>query len=154
MNQTFILTGLQSRGGLSNWVFFFGPEELVLVDVGMGPALRAGVLAGLDLEGGPYGPQPHAGTDADTWLQRLGGRARRILRKPLVELRAVRLQLRLGAHQLVVEDAAGRARFSLMNRHEAEPLADRLTEQLGERFRIQESGPFRFLKRHAPFLTR
>lgn len=154
MNQTFVLTGLQSRGGLSNWVFFFEPAELVMVDVGMGPALRAGVQAGIGLEWGAYGPQPPAGADADTWLQRLGDRARRVVRKPLVELRAVRLQLRLGAHQLVVEDAAGSARFGLMNRHEAEPLADRLAEQLGERFCIQESGPFRFLKRHAPFLTR
>jgi len=42
----FALTGLTSRGGLSNWVFFFFPDELVMVDVGLAPAVRAGVLAG------------------------------------------------------------------------------------------------------------
>jgi hypothetical protein len=41
-DEAFALTGLTSRGGLSNWVFFCFPQESILVDVGVTPALKAG----------------------------------------------------------------------------------------------------------------
>src|SRR5262249_61472638 len=43
----FAMTGLSSRGGLSNWVFFFSPTDVVMIDLGIGPALKAGARAGV-----------------------------------------------------------------------------------------------------------
>jgi hypothetical protein len=52
---TVALTGLTSRGGLSNWIFFFRRADLVMIDVGMMPSLIAGIEAGIRHRvGGPY----------------------------------------------------------------------------------------------------
>lgn len=154
MSQTFTLSGLQSRGGLSNWIFFFRDTELVRVDVGMMPALKAGALAGIGAEGGAYGPQLPQNGDVEAWLAQLGARAKQLIRQPLDEIRSVRLLMRMGANHLFLRTAEGRQRFVLMNRHESEPVAALLAERLGDRFLLDESGPFRFFKRYAPFLTR
>lgn len=74
----FVLTGLTSRGGLSNWVFFFFPEEIVQCDLGVVPAVKAGAEAGiranLDVIGEfgetVYGPRLPKGGTLEAWHER------------------------------------------------------------------------------------
>jgi hypothetical protein len=70
----FAITGLISRGGLSNWVLFFFPDELIMVDVDAGPAFKAGLQVGvlgvageIVLENTAYGPPPSAPVDLRRW---------------------------------------------------------------------------------------
>jgi hypothetical protein len=161
----FALTGLASRGGFSNWVFFFFPTDIVMIDVGMFPAIKAGAQlgfagqfgqAGLAAMGRPaYGPQDDGSKRLDEWRKQLQAKAKdiRVLRDD--RIRSIRLHMRAAAHQLFVATADGVIqKFKLMNRAEAEAVMDSLLRRFGSRFDISMSAPFAFFKRYAPFLMR
>ena len=161
----FALTGLASRGGFSNWVFFFFPTDIVMIDVGMFPAIKAGAQlgfagqfgqAGLAAMGRPaYGPQDDGSKRLDEWRKQLQAKAKdiKVLRDD--RIRSIRLHMRAAAHQLFVATADGVIqKFKLMNRAEAEAVMDSLLRRFGSRFDISMSAPFAFFKRYAPFLMR
>jgi hypothetical protein len=159
----FMLTGLTSRGGLSNWVAFFFEHEAVFVDLGIRPAVLAGVRTGLaaGLESAGvytfgtehYGPEAGALSPV-VFCEALSREAQRIFRVADGELEEVLLELRLTAHRLTVMSPSGRLTFGLMNRHEAEAVRPHLEAHLGARFRVESSAPFAFLAKHAPLLTK
>ena len=158
----FTLTGLSSRGGLSNWVFFFLPRETVMLDLGVAPALKAGALAGLSAQpwlallaglGRPkHGPQQGRGEELDAWQAKLHSKARdvQILRDD--RIRRVRLHLRALAHQIIIDDISSSKAFQLMNRDEAESVIEPLARRFGARFEVTSTPVFAFCKRYAPFL--
>ena len=154
--RVFALTGLTSRGGLSNWVFFLFPDRLVMIDVGLAPAIKAGAQAGIG--GGPgadYGPQKGAFQPTEAWCEELRSKAKAVRELALDQLAEVRLHRRMLAHQLFVRGGDGTTmKFSLMSRDQADPAILVLHERLGERLVITASGPFAFLARHAPFLVK
>jgi len=159
----FVLTGLSSRGCLSNWVFFFLPKEIVMLDLGVAPAVKAGARAGLtalpwlavlDGLGRPkHGPQPGLGEELDAWRAKLQSRAKdvQVLRDD--RIRRVRLHLRAWAHQIIIDDISAAKRvYQLMNRNEAETLIEPLAQRFGARFEVTSTPVFAFCKRCAPFL--
>jgi hypothetical protein len=154
-DEAFALTGLTSRSGFSNWVFFFLPEQLVMIDVGMAPAIKAGmqagVLGGLD---GSYGPQ-RQGLKVSAWCEQLRAKAKKVVDLPDAQIGGVRLHLRAAAHQLFVTGTDGVAhKFTLMNRREAAAAAKALTQRLGPRFEQSSTALFAFFQRWAPFLMK
>ena len=163
MSWPFTLTGLTSRGGLSNWVFFFLPKEIVMLDVGMAPAMKAGIREGLGsqlwsallarLGSGKYGPQQAASEGFDDWQARLRSKAKDVQTLRDDGIRRVRLHLRALAHQIIIVGIGGPDRtFQLMDRDEAESLIEPLTRRFGSRFEISSTPVFAFFKRYAPFL--
>ncbi|MDC0744211.1 hypothetical protein [Polyangium mundeleinium] len=159
----FVLTGLASRGGLSNWIFFFLPAEIVQCDFGVMPALKAGAAAGvranLDVIGElgeqTYGPRQPKGGTAEAWCDELVGKAKRVERLPCERVRGIRLHLKAMAHELsLVTDEGKTSTFSLMNRSEAEEVRGLLQARFGERFVVTKSAVFAFFERHAPFLMK
>jgi len=159
----FVLTGLNSRGGLSNWVFFFLPKEIVMLDLGIAPALKAGARAGLSaqpwlafldgLSRPKYGPQQGRGEELDAWRAKLQSKARdvQVLRDD--RIRRVRLHLRAWAHQIIIDDiSTSPRRYQLMDRDEAETLIEPLAQRFGPRFEVTSTPVFAFCKRYAPFL--
>ncbi|MDI1475063.1 hypothetical protein [Polyangium sp. y55x31] len=159
----FVLTGLTSRGGLSNWVFFFFPTEIVQCDLGILPAVKAGAEAGiranLDVIGEigdtTYGPRRPKGGTAEAWCDALVGKAKRVERLPRERVREIRLHLTAMAHELYVATDEGKPQmFSLMNRNEAEEVRGLLQARFGERFVLTKSGVFAFFERHAPSLMK
>lgn len=159
----FVLTGLISRGGLSNWMFFFLPKEIVMLDLGIGPAIKAGALAGLGaqpwfawlaaLGRSKHGPQPGRGEELEAWRVKLQSKTKdiQILRDDRIH--RVRLHLRALAHQIVIDDyGSTRRKFQLMNRDEAETLIEPLARRFGPRFEVTSTPVFAFCKRYAPFL--
>lgn len=156
----FALTGLSSRGGLSNWTCFFFPQSVVLLDAGAAPAVRAGIVGASDLLtvvlGDPaYGPQLGRGHALFDWYERLHCSAQDIRQYEDANIQRVRLHLRMSAHELFITGSDGVvARFGLMNRHEAEPITFALQERFGARFEVSSTALFAFFKRNAPPLTR
>lgn len=158
----FVLTGLNSRGGLSNWVFFFLPKEILMLDVGIGPAIKAGALAGLSanpllaflggLVSAKHGPQQGRGESFDDWQAKLRARAKDVQTLRDDRITRVRLHLRALAHQILIDDLGTTKRFQLMNRDEAETLIEPLSERFGSRFSVTSTPVFAFCKRYAPFL--
>lgn len=157
----FVLTGLTSRGGLSNWVFFFLPTEIVQCDLGILPAVKAGAEAGiranLDILGEigetTYGPGRPKGGTAEAWCDELVGKAKRVERLPCEYVRGIRLHLTAMAHELLlVTDEGKTATFGLMHRREAKRVAAPLHARFGERFTVTKSAVFAFFERRAPFL--
>ncbi|MDC3959594.1 hypothetical protein [Polyangium jinanense] len=160
---TIVLTGLTSRGGLSNWVFFFFPAEIVQCDLGIMPAVKAGAVAGiranLDVVGEigetTYGPRGPKGGSAEAWCDELVGKAKRVERLPCEHVRGIRLHLTAMAHELYVTADEDKPRmFSLMNRSEAGEVRGLLEARFGQRFVVTKSAVFAFFERHAPFLMR
>jgi hypothetical protein len=163
--QPFALTGLTSRGGLSNWVFFFFPTETVMIDVGATPAIKAGVragvrgqfgLAGRVVLGRPvYGPQNEEHQALDEWRGELQAKAKSVRILKDGEIRTVRLHLKAMAHEVFIVSAdEGSHKFGLTNRAEAEAVVDSLSRRFDSRFETSTTGPFAFFKRYAPFLMR
>lgn len=161
--QPFVLTGLMSRGGLSNWVFFFLPTETVMIDVGAAPAIKAGLragvrgqfgLAGLAVMGRPvYGPQNEARGELDTWRAELQAKAKKVRVVKDDAIRSVRMHLKAMAHELFVVGTDGTSqKFGLMNRAEAKAVTESLARRFGSRFETSTTGPYAFCKRYAPFL--
>lgn len=160
--QPFALTGLSSRGGLSNWVFFFLPMETLMLDLGVAPAIKAGAWAGLGAQpwlaflGGlsraKHGPQPGREDTLEAWQAKLGSQAKRIQVLRDDRIRRVRLHLRALAHQIIIDDISTRRAFQLMNRDEAESVIEPLARRFGERFEVTSTPVFAFCKRYAPFL--
>lgn len=162
-NEGFALSGLMSRGGLSNWVFFFFPDALVMVDVGIGPSLKAGAQAGvLGQLGGEgiyllstleHGPRARWGQALRDWLEQLRPKAKRTVTLPDADVRAVRLRMRMLAHELYVTGPDGVAqRFGLMNRKQSEALASPLKHRFGARYTLEKTPTYAFFERHLPFL--
>lgn len=151
------MTGLISRGGLSNWVVFFRADELVAVDVGVTPAIRAGIEAGVRRRVGAnstYGPQRNANAEDDeAWLTELQTSAKKVERTQYTKLKSCKIVKTMWSHQLVLEDGERRLSLSLMNRQEAEPVSRLLQERIGANFKVVESGPYAFFARYAPFLV-
>ena len=158
----FAMTGLSSRGGLSNWVFFFSPTDVVMIDLGIGPALKAGAragvasqfgLAGAALGGSGRGPQNGGPGGLDEWREKLQAKAKkvRVLRDD--GIRGIRLHMGALAHQLFVVTADGASeKYKLMNRAEAKAVKDGLSRRFGPRFEISTTGTYAFFDRYAPFL--
>ncbi|MDI1448994.1 hypothetical protein [Polyangium sp. 6x1] len=158
-----VLTGLTSRGGLSNWVFFFFRAEIVQCDLGMLPAVKAGAEAGiranLDVVGEigeqVVGPRRPKGGTAEAWYDELVAKAKRVERVPCDRVRGIRLHLTAMAHELLlVTDEGQTSKFSLMNRKEAAHVAAPLHALFGERFTVTKSTVFAFFERHAPLLMK
>lgn len=160
IQQSFALTGLCSRGGLSNWTFFFFPQTVVMLDAGASPAVRAGIIGGTEvltvILGDPaYGPQRGKQPALLDWYAQLHYDAEDVVQFADAEIERVRLHLRMAAHELFITGSDGRSRrFTLMNRHEAEPVIGALQQRFGARFEVSSTALFSFLKRRAPFLTK
>lgn len=158
--QSFALTGLVSRGGLSNWTFFFFPQTVVLLDLGAAPAVKAGIIGSIDaltvILGDPaYGPQRGKQQPLLDWYTQLHDDADDVLQFDDAQIARVRLHLRMTAHELFITGSNGRTlRFTLMNRHEAEPVIAALQQRFGARFEVSSTALFSFLQRRAPFLTK
>lgn len=174
--EAFALTGLVSRGGLSNWVFFFFPEELVMVDVGMGPSVKAGAQAGAlsqlgslgdgalanlafgalgegIMSGLSYGPQADATRRLQAWRTQLQAKAKNVVGMKDEQVRAIRFRMRLMAHELWLIGADGATKkFGLMNREHAESMMAPLRQRWGPRFEVSKTPAFAFFERYAPFL--
>ena len=164
-SEPLVITGLASRGGLSNWVFFVYPTKLVMVDVGAGPAVAAGLRAGLGAQVGPggvvaagrvaYGPRLKGDEPLEAWRARLETRAKnvRVLRDE--EIRTLRIHRRMMAHELFLVGADGTTtRFAIMNRAQVEMVIEPLGLRYGQRFQLSSSRVFDYLHRRAPKLTR
>lgn len=160
-----VITGLASRGGLSNWVFFVYPTKLVMVDVGASPAVAAGLRTGAGAQVGPlgivaagraaYGPRPNGDEPLEAWRARLETRAKnvRVLRDE--EIRTVRIHRKMMAHELFLVGADGATtRFGIMNRAQVEMVIEQLGLRYGQRFQVSSSRVFGYLNRRAPILTR
>lgn len=162
-DEAFALTGLTSRGGLSNWVFFCFPKESILVDVGVTPALKAGALAGalaeLEVVGeiiserATYGPHKGRGQGLYAWAAELQTKAKNMVRCRNEDLR-VRLHRRALAHQLYVTVPGAEYAFAMMNRDEAERVTPLFERRLGARFEVSSTPVFDFFQRHASFLIK
>ncbi len=163
----FAMTGLTTRGGLSNWTFFFFPREVVLCDTGVGPALKAGFGAGLRhhgalgavaaaLVGENYGPQQGEYYAVEHFCAELERDAKRVLRVNDADVRHVRLHLRALAHQFFMNVAPGLVpeKFTAMNRGESIASIDLLRERFGSRFELSKTGVYAFFDRYAPILMR
>ena len=159
----FALTGLMSRGGLSNWVFFFFPDALVTVDVGITPALKGGAAAGvLGQFGGEgifllntleHGPRAKWGQALRAWLEELRPKAKRVVTLPDADVRAVRLRMRMMAHELWLTGPDGTAqRFGLLNRKQSEATASPLAHRFGARFTLEKTPAYAFFEKYLPFL--
>jgi hypothetical protein len=162
-NAAFAVTGLISRGGLSNWVFFFFPDRLVMVDVGMSPAIKAGVQVGVLGQLGvvgeaalinlDYGPSAAANQGVIDWCTALRAKAKNVVEMKADEIGAVQLRLRMLGHELVITGSDGtEKKFGLMNRKQAEATAAPLGQSFGPKFVKSKTPVFEFLERHAPFL--
>ena len=152
---TYVLSGLISRGGFSNWVFFFRGEDLVAIDVGVTPTLVAGLEAGIRGRVQTFGPsRGPAHADDDAWLDSLAAKAKTVRRIPYASIASMRVHLQMMAHEVHLETNDGKETFGLMNR----PAADRalivLPARLGERFAITKSGPYAWFEAKAPFLVK
>ncbi len=161
----FALTGLTSRGGLSNWVLFVFPTEVVIVDAGLRAAIKAGVQAGARSQLGlvgqavlgrpSYGPQKGDHEALETWCSALRSRAKNVVALKDDEIRTVRLHMTAMSHELFVGGADGTIwKFGMMNRKEAEANMAPLTGRFGSRFQVSASPVFSFFKRYAPLLMR
>ena len=159
----FALTGLISRGGLSNWVFFFFPDELVMVDVGMTPAIKAGLQAGVLGQFGAvghgvlsslnYGPNADATQSLQAWSTELRGKAKNVVEMKGDRIGKVRLRMTMLGHELFITAADGAGKkFGLMNRKQSDATVELLKQSFGARFEISKTPVFRFLERYAPFL--
>lgn len=159
----FVLTGLSSRGGLSNWVFFFLPQEIVMLDLGIAPAIKAGAVAGLSAQPWfawlgtlirpTHGPQPGLGEEPGAWQAKLRSKAKDIQTLRDDRIHRVRLHLRALAHQIVIDDyRATKRTFQLMNRDEAESVIEPMARRFSSRFQVTSTPVFAFCKRYAPFL--
>lgn len=150
-----VQSGLTSRGGLSNCVLFFDPEGIVVVDVGIGPALRAGAMAGA--LGGlvnihSYGPQ--VPDDIERWRVELERKAKRVSRFAHADLEAITLRLQMWANELVLSPVGGKKiSFTLMNRSDTPHLLAALEQRFSNGFSVQMSAMYGFLSKHAPVLV-
>lgn len=158
--EPFALTGLFSLGGLANWTFFFFPDEVVLLNAGLRPALKQGLVNSLDLLtvalGDPgYGPQRDAQQAFLAWHDELCVAAKEVIVLADEDVLQLRLQQNLLAHELWLSQADGRPqRYTLANRSEAEAVGVKLQQRFGDRFVISSSRGYALLARCAPFLTR
>jgi hypothetical protein len=159
----FAVTGLISRGGLSNWVFFFLTDELVMIDVGMKPAIIAGLKAGIlgQLGGVGYGVlnTMKEGFQADArqalidWKAALETKAKTVLAMPSSQIRRIRLNLSMLGHELHLTGPNGDlTKFGLMNRKQALAAIEPLSQHYENRFETSKSASYHFFERHAPFL--
>jgi len=158
----FALTGLFSRGGLSNWVFFFD-DQLTMIDVGMAPAIKAGMQAAVLGQFGAagvgvlstlsYGPQADGTKALRQWSAELRAKAKNIVELQDGQIGKVQLKMNMMGHELFITERDGVAKmFGLMNREQAETAAEPLTQNFGPRFELLKTPVFEFFERHAPFL--
>lgn len=154
---TAALTGAITRGGLSNWVLFFRISDLVAVDVGMSPAIHAGIEAGVRgrSDGITYGPVRQVDeTNDDEWLFRLQNTAKQIVRHDYAELRTITYRRCLSANELIVEPRTGPSTtFGLMNRRASEATCEHLQARFVSGFHVAQSRPHAFVCKFAPFLA-
>jgi len=165
-NDGFALMGLVSRGGFSNWVAFFFPAEVVIVDVGMGATLKAGVFAGVGGQFGALGALVLALTRSIRGPRKAGGMS---LREKLAELKLkakhvitlrddqisdVRFVKRMLGHQLIIKGHDQELVFGLRNRKESQKAIQQLESRIGSRFTVSESPIFALLERYVPLLVK
>ncbi len=159
----FVLTGLTSRGGLSNWIFFFFPKEIVQCDLGVVPAVKAGAEAGIRANldvigemGEPvYGPRQPQGGTLEAWHDAIVAQSKRVVRVPCEQVREIRLHLNAMAHDLYITIGDDKPSvYGLMNRAEADRIRGKLQARFGERFVVTKSAVFAFFERHATFLMK
>lgn len=156
---TAIITGVSSRGGLSNWVLFFRLSDLVAIDVGATPSIIAGVRAGLSGRvGGNYAHGPLPGedvVDANEWIEALEPKAKRLVVKAYPALKSIAFQRNLMSNELVVKASDGESwTFGFMDREQSEAVHAALQERFHSGYTLVHSGPHAFLSRWAPFLTK
>jgi len=154
----FAVTGLTSRGGWSNWVFFFFSNELVMIDLGMTPSIKAGFYAGVASQLGgatpAHGPIPDGNQGLSAWCTELRAKAKNTVALQLDQVRAIRLLMKITQHQLFVTGADGiEKKFVLMNRNQAAPMIKPLEQGFGSRFQLSKTPVYQFLERRAPFLV-
>ena len=159
----FALTGLMSRGGFSNWVFFFLSDRVVMADLGAAPAIRAGVLAGLRTQTAidvaatvaDSVSADQRAVELNTWCAEVRAKAKRVLELDNADVLHVRLHLRLLANQLFLTGRDGTTtKYVLTKRSEADSVWARLAQRFGNRCEISATPLFRIVHRVAPFLTR
>lgn len=152
-SDTFALSGLISRAGLSNWVFFFCGDELVMIDFGAMPSILAGLEAGICHHVGSHGPQRGAAhADDGAWLEDLATSAKHLARVPYPSIASIRVHLRLMANELILETTT-RQTFTLMNRVETDRAIDALSARLGSKLVVSKSRAYAWLESKAAFLV-
>jgi len=161
----FFFGGLISRGGLSNWVIFFHPDEIVMIDVGVKPSILAGAKIGIIAQFGlpgyaafgrpVYGPALREGESLDGLRVTLQATAKDVQVMRDQDLLGIRLHFTAMAHELYISGVDGSERkFGLMDRAGADPATESLARRFGSRFQTTSTPVFAFFKLHAPFLMR
>lgn len=150
---TFIVEGLASRGGLSNWVAFIRDGQITLCDVGMGPAVAMGVAAGFGtrIDGRSFLPA----NQLDAWCDELCAKAKSVATLDDATITRVRLIQSFLPHELQIEEADGSMKkFGFVDRHFSDGIDEPLRNRFGSRFELVTTGPFAFLQRYLPFLLK
>ena len=161
----FFFGGLISRGGLSNWVIFFQPDEIFMIDVGVKPSILAGAKIGIVAQFGlpgyaafgrpVYGPALREGESLDGLRVTLQATAKDVQVMRDQDLLGIRLHFTAMAHELYISGVDGSERkFGLMDRAGADTATESLARRFGSRFQTTSTPVFAFFKLHAPFLMR
>lgn len=158
--ESFAISGLMSRWGFSNWVFFFFPDELLMIDVGSNASVKAGVWAGISAGLGidlpvdvKYGPKASANQGLQAWSEELRAKAKKVVSMKDDDIRVVRWHLNMMAHELFVVGADGTSsKFSMMNRDQAAKTLKPLRQRFGTRAKVVKTRTYRLLERYAPAL--
>jgi hypothetical protein len=149
-----VLAGLSSRAGLSNWVFIVRTADVVLLDVGVGASVLAGIKAGTGVDfGGRLGGDVKTRAGLVVFCEEARRKAKAVEVVSDAAIEGIRLHLNLGAHQLVLCGPGGERTFAFMNREDPQAAQEALAIRFASRFQVVRSAPFGFLRRYAPFLT-
>ena len=151
---TFVVQGLASRGGLSNWVLFAQDDGVVLCDVGMAPAIAMGVAAGMGVMTEPRSAS--VGSEKlDAWCEELCKTSKSVVRVEDARIARVRLVQSVLPHQLYVEEKDGTSRkFGFLDRPFSAGVDEPLRQRFGEKFDLVVTKPFAFLRSYLPFLLK
>lgn len=154
MSHAHAVSGLISRGGLSNWVFLFRPDELVLVDVGMTPTIVAGLEAGVRgkvTTKGPVNDLP--GVTDEAWVSALAAKAKSVETVPYTAIRELRVHRVLSANELHLVTDTSRT-FGIMERRATERIAQLAAHFVPAAFRETKGGLYAWIEQRAEFLVR
>ena len=161
----FAISGIYTRGGLSNWSLFFYPKEVVMIDVGAGPSIAAGAMLGAGVQFGVLGytaakriveeKAPGGGVDLEALRSKLEAKAKQVRTVKDGEIEALQIRLTMMQHHFQISFTDGTTtEYGVKDRHALESAAEALAERFGVRFEVVQSPTFAYLKQKAPFLTK
>jgi len=132
---------------------FLRDAEVVLCDVGMGPALAQGVAAGM---GVMFGPADAGAPDPlDARCEQACQAAKTVIRLEDAQIKRVLLRQSFLPHELHIETQDGTVKkFGFLDRPYSAGVDEPLRARFGAKLEVVITGPFAFLSRYAPFLLK